>query len=79
MFKRTTRNQETEEEVMFKCLHCGKDKLKGKRNKETGQLHPSGILRHIKQKTKAGKNNTWHTMISSGYRLILMILIFRPP
>ena len=55
MFKRTTRNQETEEEVMFKCLHCGKDKLKGKRNKETGQLHPSGILRHIKQKTKAGE------------------------
>ena len=55
MFKRIMNNLETEEEVMFQCLHCDKQKLKGKRNKETGQLHPSGILKHIKQKTTDGR------------------------
>ena len=56
MFKRGRKfcNTSTHEEVMFKCLQCGQDKLKGKRDKATGELFPSGLQKHISQKLTKG-------------------------
>ena len=40
--------------VEFRCLNCGKQGLYGTQNTVTGELVPSGLKRHIKQKKIKG-------------------------
>ena len=40
--------------VKFCCLNCGKQGLIGTQNSVTGELHPSGLLKHIKLKRTNG-------------------------